>query len=129
MDSFTFSYVDAALERWGEWCERLMDGLLEPTRVNTIARLNEGGGSQPGHRILCVDNVPRRVWLTNYYVLRLVESQREAVTAHYAFHLKLSGAQWTMEEKAERLGISHGAFRERLRVARRTLCVPLMTCR
>ena len=126
MEAYAFAYVDSRLERWGEWCERLIDGLHEPTAVNAIARLNEGGAGQPGHRILCLE-MPRGVWFTNYHVLHLPAGQCEAVTVWYVFNVKPSGGCYSGHDKADLLGIGYDALRNRLHAARERLLSRLLS--
>jgi hypothetical protein len=119
--NYSREYVKSLLDRWGEWCEAHLDsehGL--PTR-NVLEHFGEGGGGIPGHRILCAE-MPRKVWLTNYHVIRQPEDYREALTSFYVFHVKPGGGKWTAKEKAKILGIDYATFRFRVSHGRTLLC-------
>jgi hypothetical protein len=66
-----------------------------------------------GHKILCAE-MQKAVWTINYHIERLPESFQGALMVGYAANVKLTGGYWSVEEKAQKLGISVGALHTRI---------------
>lgn len=119
--NYAREYVKSLLERWGEWCEAHLDDQHGLPTTNAIEHFGEVGGGVPGHRILCQE-MPRKVWLTNYHVIHQPSEYKEALITFYVFHVKPGGGKWTAKEKAKLLEVDYDTFRWRVSHGRTLLC-------
>ena len=126
MDHLLRRAIDSELNQWGAWLERNADYQGYPRTDNIAAFISGAGGGTPGHRILCLD-MPTHIYAVHGRVLRLSESEREAVYLYFAFRLKPDGVTfWTIEEKCRQVGIDEGSMRRRRARARyRIAGIPL----
>ena len=125
LDNVTRKAIDGELNRWGRWIERHADYTGHPSINFLVAQLYGAGGSMPGHRVLCLD-MPDAVYATHMRVLRLTESEREAVYLYFAVQVKEDGTLWTVTEKSRIYGIKDESLRRRLARARyKILGVPV----
>lgn len=111
------SWLECALQAWGNWIEMHSDFEGYPNSDAVAAWLDGRGGGTPGYRVLCLD-MPEHIAKTHLRVVSLQEELQAVVWAHYVPVMKESGRVWTDEEKAARLEISWGAYRTRLWRAR-----------
>ena len=119
--SLEHQYLNSLLERWGAWCELYGADSGLPS-VNWIVNIGWHGVDQPkGDKILGRHPKDRRIWLTNHFVVRLPDVEREAITAWYAFRMKPKAGYWEPREKAELLKISYPALKARLHRGKRRL--------
>jgi hypothetical protein len=125
MDSYTRRAIDGELNRWGKWVERHADYTGHPSINFLVAQLYGAGGGIAGHRILCLD-MPDGIYATHMRVLRLTESEQEAVYLYFAVQVKEDGTLWTVTEKSRIYGIREESLRRRLARARyKILGVPV----
>lgn len=125
LDNVTRKAIDCELNRWGKWIERHADYTGHPSINFLVAQLYGAGGGIAGHRILCLD-MPDAVYATHMRVLRLTESEREAVYLYFAVQVKDDGTLWTVAEKSRIYGIKEESLRRRLARARyKILGVPV----
>lgn len=117
MDRLTRQAIDSELNRWGRWIERHADYTGHPSINVLVAQFYGAGGGTPGHRILCLD-MPDHIYATHGRVLRLTESEKEAVYLFFAVKLKSDGTLWTVEERCRIYGIKEESLRRRLARAR-----------
>jgi hypothetical protein len=111
------SWIDAAFADWGVWLweHRHFEGY--PTADNVQAFMQGRGGGIAGHRVLCRDMPP---WILFAHVIWwwLPDHEALVVWAEFVPSVEENGHTWTQLEKAEKLGISHDAYRCRLSSAR-----------
>jgi hypothetical protein len=121
-------------EDWGHWIEKHGDHASYPSqaaiagvvdwtnqfnwfRVRQLTAKGHGSLIFGGHRILCLD-MPERIRCTNLMVNRLSPEQYDAILARYGLGVMDDGRLFTNYHRAIALGITEGAFEERLRRAR-----------
>jgi hypothetical protein len=125
LDNLTRRAIDGELNRWGRWVERHADYTGHPSINFLVAQLYGAGGGIAGHRVLCLD-MPDAVYATHMRVLRLTESEKEAVYLYFAVQVKEDGTLWTVTEKSRIYGIKEESLRRRLARARyKILGVPV----
>lgn len=112
--------LEGELNRWGKWIEKHSDYEGFPGANILVAFLMGRGGSNPGHRILCLD-MPTDVYSVHARILMLTEDQREAVWIYYVVRLKEDGTTWTLRERCQRVDVSEEALRMRVSRARTKL--------
>lgn len=117
MDRYMRHAIDGELNRWGRWIERNSDYTGHPSINAIVAQLHGAGGGTAGHRILCLD-MPDHIYATHGRVLRLTESEQEAVYLYFAVKLKPDGTLWTVAERCRIAGIQEDSLRRRLSRAR-----------
>lgn len=100
------------LNAWGKWVELHWLHTGYPS-LNILASHLGGGGGIAGHRILCLE-MPTGVYATNQRVLRLPETEQQAVHIRHVAVLKDDGTVWPVHERCECHGISEEAYRKRL---------------
>lgn len=115
------SWLEFALQTWGNWVEEHSDYEGYP-RADAIQSWIEGfGGGKSGHRILCVV-MPKSVASIHLRICNaLTESQREAVWLEYVPRMKPDGGTWSIEERCERTGVDRDTHRRTLHRARARL--------
>lgn len=108
--------LDASLNRWGDWMEKHGDYEGFPS-VNILESFIGSDLGAPGHRILCLE-MPIGVYCTHQRVLRLPETEQEAVWLWYVPRMKQNGQIWTIDEKCVLTGINQWALRKRVQRAK-----------
>jgi hypothetical protein len=111
--------LNRLLNRWGDWVEKHMDFDGYPS-INILESYIGSDLGAPGHRILCLD-MPTDVYHTHQRVIRLPESEREAVWIAYVPRMKPDGTVWPLRELVRLVNINDDAFHQRLSRAKRRL--------
>lgn len=102
------------LHRWGQFVESTED----QTGLPTAAAFMRIPAESAGHRILCAD-MPRKIYMLNYAILRLQRLHQLYLTAWYAWTRDEYGHWLDQRQKADELGIGYhefGAFVYRARM-------------
>lgn len=112
-----FSWINAALEGWGNWIwdHRDFEGYPSADPISNF--IYGAGGGQAGHRVLCRD-MPVNVRMMHVVWLMLPEHEGMVVWAEYVPGVSDSGRLWTREEKCRAVKVSDDVFRQRLHRAR-----------
>lgn len=109
--------LDSELNRWGRWIERNMDYEGYPG-TNVLEAFRTGrGGSEPGHRVLCLD-MPIDVYTVHHRVIMLPDIYQEAVWIWFVPHLKDDGTVWTVRERCDLAELNEDTLRQRLKRAK-----------
>lgn len=115
-DRLLMRAVHGELNRWGRWVEARLDYEGYP-RASATENFKMGDRTcEPGHRVLMLD-MPVDVYATDSRVSRLPEELKRIVWTYYVFTLKPVGnafTTWTFQEKAERLKVPRGTFKQML---------------
>ena len=120
--------LNGELNRWGRWVESRLDWAGYPRSSAYAESLVElaalqkkrltANGKQTrvissGHRVLMLD-MPTEIYAVDRRVTRLPEELQRIVWAQYVFILKNDGTVWSFQEKAERLNVPRGIFKQML---------------
>jgi hypothetical protein len=111
--------LNRLLNRWGDWVEKHLDFDGYPS-INILESYIGSDLGAPGHRILCLE-MPTDVYHTHQRVIRLPESEREAVWIAYVPRMKQNGTVWSKHELMGLLDMDTDAFHQRLSRAKRRL--------
>ncbi len=104
---------------WGKWIEEHADYDGHASQSASCSVELRGDG-RPGHKILCLD-MPVHVYAVHARVLRLPESEQEAVWIWYVIRIKPDGTIWPIAHRCRTVGITEEALRKRVSRARRRI--------